>query len=316
MPWTGTTLTNAPYRARYLPDGARVTAQTTTMIELLGNGNLQSLAGLTGAADKGIMFTGAGTAGTFDLPQRGRDLLSGISPVGMSVAVAANQADARFAIGAFSTSGGTVGGNMTVTGEIRSVFVTEISAPNGFRSRVYGEDVSGGRGPSTILNPIAGEFGQAFFVFTYQGNAFIPGAITAGSKSFQIDHPKDPYNKDLVFMSTEAPKAGVEDWGQARLINGEIEVVLDIAGCLSPGTFEALTQRAIVVSVNNLDGDTPVRAGRIVDGKFKIYAVDNPVCDDEVTWLVKAERDDPFIKSHPFCDPETGRLIPEQEKED
>lgn len=43
-PWTGTSLTNAPYRARYLPDGARVTAQTTTLIELLGNGVLTNLA--------------------------------------------------------------------------------------------------------------------------------------------------------------------------------------------------------------------------------------------------------------------------------
>ncbi|MFS2324341.1 hypothetical protein U2P60_02775 [Brucella sp. H1_1004] len=75
-PWTGTTLTNATYRARYLPDGARVTAQTTTLIELLGNGNLQSIAGLTSAADKGIMFTGAGTAGTFDLTALGRAMLA------------------------------------------------------------------------------------------------------------------------------------------------------------------------------------------------------------------------------------------------
>lgn len=45
-PWTGTTLTNAPYRARYLSDGARVTAQTTTLIELLSNGILSGLAEL------------------------------------------------------------------------------------------------------------------------------------------------------------------------------------------------------------------------------------------------------------------------------
>ena len=75
-PWTGTSLTNAPYRARYLPDGARVTAQTTTMIELLGNGNLQSIAGLAGAADQGIMFTGAGTVGGFFLPEIARSLLN------------------------------------------------------------------------------------------------------------------------------------------------------------------------------------------------------------------------------------------------
>lgn len=74
-PWTGTSLANAPYRARYLPDGARVTAQTTTLIELLGNGNLQALAGLTSAANKGIMFTGSGAAGTFDLSPFARTLL-------------------------------------------------------------------------------------------------------------------------------------------------------------------------------------------------------------------------------------------------
>ena len=45
-PWTGTSLINAPYRARYLPDGARVTAQTTTLIELLGNGVLSNIAGI------------------------------------------------------------------------------------------------------------------------------------------------------------------------------------------------------------------------------------------------------------------------------
>ena len=43
-PWTGTSLIDAPYRARYLPDGARVTAQTTTLIELLGNGVLSNIA--------------------------------------------------------------------------------------------------------------------------------------------------------------------------------------------------------------------------------------------------------------------------------
>lgn len=45
-PWTGTTLTDAPYRARYLPDGARVTAQTTKLIELLSNGILSGIAEL------------------------------------------------------------------------------------------------------------------------------------------------------------------------------------------------------------------------------------------------------------------------------
>lgn len=45
--WEGATGTYA-YRMRYMADGARVTAQARNLIELLGNGNLQALAGLTG----------------------------------------------------------------------------------------------------------------------------------------------------------------------------------------------------------------------------------------------------------------------------
>ena len=63
-PWTGTSLTNAPYRARYLPDGARVTAQTTTLIELLGNGVLSNIAEL--GVEEGKVPVG-GPTGEYEL---------------------------------------------------------------------------------------------------------------------------------------------------------------------------------------------------------------------------------------------------------
>ncbi|WP_247880623.1 pyocin knob domain-containing protein [Brucella intermedia] len=75
-PWTGTSLTNAPYRARYLPDGARVTAQTTTLIELLASGNLLSISELQTSGDKGLYFSGAGVADLFDFRQGARNFLS------------------------------------------------------------------------------------------------------------------------------------------------------------------------------------------------------------------------------------------------
>lgn len=59
-PWTGTSLTNAPYRARYLPDGARVTAQTTTLIELLGNGVLSNIASVPVEDGKLLVGNAAG----------------------------------------------------------------------------------------------------------------------------------------------------------------------------------------------------------------------------------------------------------------
>ncbi|MBA8821411.1 hypothetical protein BRY73_15990 [Ochrobactrum sp. P6BS-III] len=59
-PWPGPSGTFA-YRMRFMPDGARVTAQTTTLIELLGNGNLQALSGVNGATKTLPYFTGAGS---------------------------------------------------------------------------------------------------------------------------------------------------------------------------------------------------------------------------------------------------------------
>lgn len=47
-PWTGSTLTGVAYRMRYQWDSGRVSAQSRAMIEQLGNGNLQSIAALTG----------------------------------------------------------------------------------------------------------------------------------------------------------------------------------------------------------------------------------------------------------------------------
>lgn len=47
-PWAGPNLTGVAYRMRYEWDSSRVSAQTRTMIEQLGNGNLQSISALTG----------------------------------------------------------------------------------------------------------------------------------------------------------------------------------------------------------------------------------------------------------------------------
>ena len=111
----------------------------------------------------------------------------------------------------------------------------------------------------------------------------------------------------------EAPVFGLEFWGNATLEGGKAVIDLDATSRLTPGTFEALTQRAVVTGVNNLDGFARLRAGRIEGAQFTIHCEDE-VCTDEVSWLVKAERADPFIKFADYADPETGRLVPEQEK--
>ncbi len=109
-PWTGTTLTAAPYRIRYQPDGSRYTAALRDLVTAIGGGSLAALQAVTGAANKipyytsattmaladfkawalsflsltpaankSVYFTDANTAALFDLTAAGRGLVGATS---------------------------------------------------------------------------------------------------------------------------------------------------------------------------------------------------------------------------------------------
>ena len=63
-PWTGVDIVNGAYRARQLGDGSRVSTQAATVIELLGNGVLTSLAEL--GVEEGKVPVG-GPTGEYEL---------------------------------------------------------------------------------------------------------------------------------------------------------------------------------------------------------------------------------------------------------
>ncbi|MEN5297535.1 hypothetical protein ABE530_04165 [Brucella sp. TWI559] len=305
------------------------------------NGSLAKLAAFILAANKAIVTDDEGNAQQIDLGSLGRALIvlslgtnaqyiqgdgtlqakAGL-PVSTATQAAlnakANLSGASFTGSISSTAGLAVGTSITAGG----VGQGKLYFRNDANINIIDMGVGSGTGYGNsfgIYNTSDGEFavftqGARRFTVAGAGNVAVAGYFSASSKSYLIDHPKDPYNKDLRFMSTEAPKAGVEFWGTVRLVNGLAEVDIDVASNLTPGTFSALTQNAFVVSVNNLDEPTYVHGGRIVEGKFTLQA-DGPV-NCEVSWHVKAERADAFIKSHPYCDPNSGVLTPEAEKED
>ncbi|WP_192799511.1 hypothetical protein [Brucella tritici] len=152
--------------------------------------------------------------------------------------------------------------------------------------------------------------------FLANGNVAFSGTISKGGGTFYIDHPLDPFNKNLRHGFVEAPRYDLIYRGTVQLVDGRATVDIDAASNMTSGTFAALTTNAVVTSLQNQDGFARLKPGPINGGSFEIICEDEN-CTDLVSWVVIAERNDPFVKSD--LDPNTdsnGRFVPEFEKED
>lgn len=149
------------------------------------------------------------------------------------------------------------------------------------------------------------------------GNASVSGALSKGSGTFLIDHPKDPFNKNLRHGFVESTEYVNLYRGMVDLVDGRMIVDIDAAFGMTDGTFEALNADVMVSSLQNQYGPDRVWVeGPADSGKFTI------ICEDTestatIAWMVTGRRNDAFVRSD--LDPNTdseGRFIPEFEKED
>lgn len=208
----------------------------------------------------------------------------------------------------------TIGANATGSVETRGLLVQNYSVGN---TTAYGVFASAyGANDTNYGGYFQAGGGTNDIALRADGNAVITGSISKGSGTFLIDHPLDPFNKDLAHGFVEAPRYDLIYRGTAKLKRGKAEIDIDAASDMTGGTFAALTFNAVVTSLQNQDGFARLRPGEITGGTFEI------ICEDEdstdlVSWVVIAERNDPFVKSD--LDPNTdseGRFVPEREKEE
>lgn len=223
--------------------------------------------------------------------------------------------------GKLNTSGGQMSGNILFRRDVPTI---EMRAPGGgVGYDVYANvsnSVNGGLNirdvaSNSVFLTIGGSTIGAYRV-QVTGGLNVTGAVAKGSGTFLIDHPLDPFNRNLRHGFVEAPRYDLIYRGTVQLVNGRAMVDIDAASNMTSGTFAALTTNTDVYSVfNRTSPKKTVHATEIADGKFELVCLDDEQSTDRVTWLVIAERNDPFVKSD--LDPNTdsdGRFIPEFDK--
>lgn len=237
--------------------------------------------GLFGAATRttgGIGIIGAGNGlATYSVPSGG--IGAGVAGTGTYIGVFGHSNDIN-GYGVYSQGNLHTVGNITATGDITAV------------GNVVGDDFAFSGGDLAIVGDYSGASLAVTGEINAVGNINSDGDITAqGAKNFIIDDPRDPANKYLKHASIESNEilnlyrgvATFDASGNAvvqlpdyyDLINKNASYQLTPIGAAMPNLY-------IATEVNN--------------GSFKIAG---GVSGKKVSWILTAERDDPYIRNNP-----------------
>jgi hypothetical protein len=194
------------------------------------------------------------------------------------------------------TAGGiTAAGSVTATGSIVANGQLATFGPSTRLSFIGGNGYVDAFGTSTTTGGplyIRNVSSNASFVVNTlvldgAGNCHVYGTMSAGTKSFRIDHPTED-GKWLVHGSLEGPEYGVYYRGEGVTVDSWAEVEL-------PDYFEALTTkegRTVYLTPFFEDESelcSTVAASRVKDGKFKVWSA---LPSQKFYWMVMAVRGD------------------------
>jgi len=156
------------------------------------------------------------------------------------------------------------------------------------------------------------------FAIYNNGNVSIPGTLSKGGGTFDIQHPlSSTPTKRLVHSFIEGPRCDLIYRGKKTLINGMAIIDINkectqLPECsMDDGTFEALCANVDIFLQNNTSFSRII--GSITGGILSITC-ENTSSNDVISWMVVGERSDPFIKQWDRTDP-NGYLITQYTKE-
>lgn len=129
------------------------------------------------------------------------------------------------------------------------------------------------------------------------GDLTVPnGSISAsGAKPFVIDHPLEPDTTKLTHCAIEGPGLIVQYYGVVQLTDGKATVNIDSVSNMTAGTFEALTRKRGRFTSN--ESSFKAVKSTLVGADLTIECED-PASQDEVSWVVTAERKDKNIEKY------------------